>query len=86
MTGFHLALRKLTGCVEIGLFRNKSGNLSGGYGSFLGKEHSDSVSGEDRVGYILDIELIRNPGGVNLGGENREESRVICRFLAGTTR
>ena len=54
--GFNLELRKLTGCVEIGLFRNKSGKTSGGYGSSVGKEHSDSVSGEDRLGYILDIE------------------------------
>lgn len=86
MPGFNLELRKLTGCVEIGLFRNKSGNTPGGYGSSVGKEHSDSVSGEDRHRYILDTELIRNPAGVNLGSENREESRVICRFLAGTTR
>lgn len=86
MPGFNLELRKLTGCVEIGLFRNKSGKTSGGYGSSIGKEHSDSVSGEDRLGYILDIELIRNPAGVNLGRENREESSMICRFLAGTTR
>lgn len=85
MPGFNLELRKLTGCVEIGLFRNKSGKTSGGYGSSVGKEHSDSVSGEDRLGYILDIELI-NSAGVNLGRENREESRVICRFLAVTTR
>lgn len=84
--GFNLELRKLTGCVETGLFRNKSGNTPGGYGSSIGREHSDSASGEsDRFREILDIELIRNTGGVNLGGEKGEESRVTCRFLAGTT-
>lgn len=45
--GFNLEFRKLIGCVEIGLFRFKSGNSPGSCGSSVGREHSDSVSGEN---------------------------------------
>lgn len=56
--GFNLEFRKLTGCVEIELFRNKTGNAPGGYGSSVGREHGDSASGEnDRFHYLLEVEL-----------------------------
>lgn len=58
----------------MGYSGKKSGNASGGYGGSVGRAQGQCSGEMDRYGYILKEELLRLADGLNIEGEEREET------------